>query len=165
MTQKKIFDNRRKAKTKEVQPGDQILIKQTKSTIKPPYDPKPYTVVKVDGNRIDAKRNETSRQRDKNSIKVVKKRPAHLIPTWERGQFKPDVTDYTDLDIEGCWQNISENVKPQEFSESITNEATISKAVQENDVPLPESEAPEAQSVIYQDEEDPTTTMTGDEER
>jgi len=162
-----MFDDRRRLKIKEVQPGDQILIKQTKSTIKPPYDPKPYTVVKVDGNRIDAKRNETTRQRDKNSVKVVKKRPTYLIPTWERGQFKPDVTDYTDLDIEGCWQNISESVKPQEYSDGLNDEVTIDEAVQENkasDVPLSESEASEAQSVIVQDEGNPDATTIEDEE-
>ena len=44
LTQKKHFERRRKATDKEVKIGDQNLVKQTKSTTKPPFDPKPYTV-------------------------------------------------------------------------------------------------------------------------
>ena len=166
LTQKKMFDDRRRAKIKEVQPGDQVLIKQTKSTVKPPYDPKPYTVVQVDGNRIEAKRNGITRQRDKNSVKVVKKRPTHLVPTWERGQFKPDITDYTELDIEGCWPNMSEGASPQELNEepaavSIIEPIPVSEY---SDGVLPDIEALDIHPFNDHDDESSAEAMTADEE-
>ena len=103
LAQKKHFDKGRRAHPKEVKPGDQILIKQQKSTTKPPFDPRPFTVVGVHGNQIDAQRGATFRRRDKNSVKVLKKRPDHLIPSWERSQQGIEFTDYNDLDIEGSW--------------------------------------------------------------
>ena len=33
---KRVFDRRRKAQEKEIQPGDKVLIKQDKTTIDPP---------------------------------------------------------------------------------------------------------------------------------
>ena len=166
LTQKKMFDDRRRAKVKEVQPGDQVLIKQTKSTVKPPYDPKPYTVVQVDGNRIDAKRNGITRQRDKNSVKVVKKRPTHLVPTWERGQFKPDITDYTELDIEGCWPNMSEVASPQELNEEPAAVSIIEPIPDSeySDGVLPDIEALGFHPVNDHDDEDSAEAMTADEE-
>ena len=47
LRQKQYADHRRRAKTKEVCPGDQVLIKQRKTTTKPPFDPLPYNVTKV----------------------------------------------------------------------------------------------------------------------
>jgi len=45
---------KRRAKTTSFVAGDHILIKQQKTTIKPPFDPKPYTVAKVKGTQITA---------------------------------------------------------------------------------------------------------------
>ena len=42
-------DFKRRATTKTMVPGGCILIKQQKTTTKPPFDPKPYTVTKVKG--------------------------------------------------------------------------------------------------------------------
>ena len=107
LAQKKHFDQRRNATNKDVKVGDQILIKQDKSTTKPPFDPKPYTVVQVEGNRINAQRDGKSRQRDKNAVKVVKKRPRHLVPSWEQ-EFRGTITNYDDLEIEADWSTASE---------------------------------------------------------
>ena len=104
LIQKQYFDRRRNATEKAVNPGDKILVKQNKSTTKSPYDPKPYKVVQVEGNQVDAVRDNKFRRRDKNSIKVVKPRPEHLIPSWERhAQDKGTYSEYGDFEIEGRW--------------------------------------------------------------
>ena len=41
LQQKYYFGKRRRVQNKEVSIGDQVLIRQKKSTIKPPFDPKP----------------------------------------------------------------------------------------------------------------------------
>ena len=55
--------------------GDQVLFKQTKSSIKPPYDPKPYTIVGLKGTRVTGRRGEKEKVRIKVKVKVVKQRP------------------------------------------------------------------------------------------
>ena len=42
--QKKHFDKKHKAKPKNIKVGDKVLVKQQKTTIKPPYNPEPFTV-------------------------------------------------------------------------------------------------------------------------
>ena len=54
MKQKEHFDRRRNAKVKDIKVGDQVLVKQKKSTTKPPFSPKPLTVTEVVGNRVTA---------------------------------------------------------------------------------------------------------------
>ena len=84
LLQKKNFDRRHRTTTKEVKIGDQILIKQDKSTTQPPYDPDPLHVTKVSGNRVTATDGKKIRTRDKNQVKVLPKRPDHLKPSWDR---------------------------------------------------------------------------------
>lgn len=38
---------KRRAFTRTTCPGDKVLIKQQKTGIKPPFDPKPYIVIQV----------------------------------------------------------------------------------------------------------------------
>ena len=45
--QKKYFDRRYHAKAKVINPGDQVLLKQRKTTTKPPYNPNPFIVTGV----------------------------------------------------------------------------------------------------------------------
>ena len=59
-------------------PGDNVLLKQKKSSTNPPYNPKPYKVIKVDGNRATINDGERERVRDKNKLKFVPERPAYL---------------------------------------------------------------------------------------
>ena len=103
MIQKKNFDKGRRVQQKVVKTGDKILVKQQKSTTKPPFDPKPYTVVHVDGNQIEAERDGKFRRRDKNSVKILKKRPQYLIPSWDRTRHAIKPTHYEEQDIEGSW--------------------------------------------------------------
>ena len=84
LDQKEHFDKRHRATKKEVAIGDKALVKQKKSTIKPPYDPNPYKVDGLDGNRVKLTRGDgATRVRDKNQLKILKKRPNSLVPSWE----------------------------------------------------------------------------------
>ena len=103
MEQKKQFDRRRRAKPKDIKVGDLILIKQQKSTTKPPFDPAPYTVDHISGNRVTASRNGEVKVRDKNHIKKVKNRPEYVRPSWEqKRQTLP--TLYEEQDIDCFWR-------------------------------------------------------------
>ena len=76
MKQKEAFDRRHHAQPKEISPGDQVLLKQEKTTTKPPYNPDPFTVEKVEGNRLTLNKGEQRRVRDKNKVKRIPQRPA-----------------------------------------------------------------------------------------
>ena len=60
------------------------MIKQEKSTTKPPFNPDPFKVTSVVGNRITAANRDKRVVRDKNQVKVVHQRPDALEPSWER---------------------------------------------------------------------------------
>ena len=83
LKQKAYFDQHKRATHKEVRVGDKILIRQQMTTIKPSFDPRPYEVTKVKGNRITSRRHRHQRVRDKNHIKVVKNRAHDLKPSWD----------------------------------------------------------------------------------
>ena len=74
------LDKRRRGKEIEYRIGDQVMIKQKKTTIKPPFDPKPYTVTEVEGMQVTAERGNKIRVRNKAKWKLVKERPARLQP-------------------------------------------------------------------------------------
>ena len=52
--------------------GDRVLIKQKKTSIKLPFDPKPYTITEVKGTQVTARRGEQERKRNKVKMKVGK---------------------------------------------------------------------------------------------
>ena len=54
---KKVFDKRKRAQVNVILPGDNVLIKQQKTTVDPPFDPKPYKVTKVKNTQMTAERN------------------------------------------------------------------------------------------------------------
>ena len=104
MSQKKYFDKRHRATKKEIKVGDKALIKQIKSTTKPPYDPHPFVVHGIDGNKITMSREDgATRVRDKNQVKILKDRPESLIPSWESSE--PICADYNSFDIESKFDN------------------------------------------------------------
>ena len=55
---KEYKDRRMKAKEKEVRIGDEVLIKQKKTSIKPPFDPKPFQVKSVSKSRVNLERDD-----------------------------------------------------------------------------------------------------------
>ena len=73
-----------------------------KSTVKPPFNPNPLTVIETTGNRIIAQLpgGGPTRVRDKNQFKEITKRPKALQPSWENGNYRP-TNDPTGYDIEG----------------------------------------------------------------
>ena len=74
------LDKRRRARDIEYKEGDRVLIKQKKTTTKPPFDPKPYTITKVEGMQVTAERGDKIRVRNKAKWKLVKERPSRLQP-------------------------------------------------------------------------------------
>ena len=100
LQQKANFDKHHRVKEKHIGVGDKVLIKQTKTTTKPPFDPSPYNVTQVKGNRITAQRHDKKRVRDKNHVKLLKDRPNYLKPSWDKTTSN-NSTSYADFDIEG----------------------------------------------------------------
>ena len=113
--QKKYFDKGHRATQKTVKPGDKILVQQKKTTTSPPFDPKPYSVTAVKGNRVTSERNGQTRVRSKNHIKVVPERPLHLIPkkNVRQQQSNPTAYDY-DTDISHIIGNVSTSETEQQ---------------------------------------------------
>ena len=75
---KEMVDKKKRAVLKKICPGDRVLIKQQKSTTKPPYDPEAYTVTGVKAAQVTAERGSKRRVRDMSRVKLLKLRPAHL---------------------------------------------------------------------------------------
>ena len=57
---KEYHDKKRDAKTTVIKVGDQVLVKQKKTIVKPFYDSKPYWVISVKGTMVTAARNNKS---------------------------------------------------------------------------------------------------------
>ena len=76
LLQKKYFDRKHRAKPKVLHPGDQVLLKQTKTTTKPPFNPAPFIVTEVEGNQVTITDGDIVKKRDKNKLKVLPKRKA-----------------------------------------------------------------------------------------
>ena len=89
-----------KPKKKHVEIGDKILIRPTKTTTKPPFDPLPYNVTQVNGNRITAGCHNKKRVCDKNHVKLLKDRPNYLKLSWDKTTSTCS-THYGDFDIKG----------------------------------------------------------------
>ena len=50
------FDKKNKTKVKQIKVGDKVLVKQNKTVLNPPFDPKPYEVDEVKNTRVSLKR-------------------------------------------------------------------------------------------------------------
>ena len=125
MSQKHYFDKGHRAREKVVKLGDHVLVKQNKTTTKPPYNPNPYTVADVHGNQLVLTREDGScKIRDKNQVRVLKDHPANLTPSWEC-KSRPPVSNYMDFEIESDLHlNVSHNNSSHdEIAEHSENEA------------------------------------------
>ena len=87
------LDKRRRARDIEYKEGDRVLIKQKKTTVKPPFDPKPYTITKVEGMQVTAERGDKIRVRNKAKWKLVKERPSRLQPVPRDSQEEDSDSD------------------------------------------------------------------------
>ena len=77
-----------------------VLLKQQKSSIKPPFDPEPYTVTEVKGTQVTARRGGKERKRNKVKMKVVKERPVHLQLRASMGMEEEEEDTDSELDIQ-----------------------------------------------------------------
>ena len=75
---KRRFDLDKHVKEIKFAVGDEVLMKQTKSSVKPPYDPNPYKVIKVQGTQITGAREGKEKKRNTRKVKMVPERPIHL---------------------------------------------------------------------------------------
>ena len=103
---KEQHDRRTKAKEQVVQSGDRALIKQRKTTVKPPWDPQPFTVDKVSKRRLHLVREDGSkRKRDLGDVKVIKKRQEKKRMARTRREVEGDL-DFDMEKINNHWNNI-----------------------------------------------------------
>ena len=86
--QKSYADEKRRAKVKDIKAGDQILLQQKKTSVRPPWDPQPYTVVDVQGSKVQATRGDDVKFRAKNNVKKLKPRPEKL--KLKKGELRAD---------------------------------------------------------------------------
>ena len=106
--ERKVYrDKKKRAKDVVIKPGNKVLIAQKKTTIKPPYNPDPMTVVEVKGPRITAIRGDKIRVRNKAKFKLIQERPDHLKPLSLRGRSVPICQARQDSDSEDDWLDIS----------------------------------------------------------
>ena len=119
---------------KKIQPVDKILIKQHKSTTKPPFDPNPYEVTSIKGSQIKAIRDNAIRIRDKIHVKLLKGRPINLTPTWQQQNLISSATRYEDFDIE--FQLPTESNQATTTLSASSNQISV-QAVVENNTPAP----------------------------
>ena len=59
-----LFNRRKQAQPTSIQIGDLVLLRQKKTSTKPPFDPKPFTVIGKKGSMITARRGTLIRTRD-----------------------------------------------------------------------------------------------------
>ena len=78
---KTYADRHRRAKHRHFQVGDKVLVKQRKTTVKPPFDPDYYIVTEVRSTKITGERRGKIKTRNAEKWKLYKERPAHLSIT------------------------------------------------------------------------------------
>ena len=76
--QRKGVRDSRRAQERIVKPEDEVMVQQKKTSIQPPFDPKPYKVTEVKGSQVTATRGNKTRIRNMSKLKVVKERPDKL---------------------------------------------------------------------------------------
>ena len=116
---KRRFDKTKHAKDERIVKGDKVLVKQQKTTIKPPYDPKPYLVTEVVGTQITATRAGKETRRNKAKIKGVKDRPVHLQRLAKEGTHQEywDSDDDFDIQLESTEQVQEEQIQREQMQE------------------------------------------------
>ena len=90
--QKNYADKHRRARVVEHKVGDKVLLRQTKTTVKPPYDPEAYVVEQVRGAEITARRGKKTVTRNVQKWKGIKERPKYLQQR-SRGTSTQDNSD------------------------------------------------------------------------
>ena len=87
------------------------MVQQKKSTIKTPWDPRPYTVTQVKGSQVEVKRGEDVKRRALNLIKKIKfRKEGENQETKNRDDEDPDI----DITIEEVRRRIREEKEAAE---------------------------------------------------
>ena len=119
--QKFYKDQKSNVKHHNICVGDQVLLKQKSTKMKPPYDPYPYKVTEIHGHQITAIRDHTEKTRDSSRWKKV----TTTIPndySEERSNGTDNYEDYiidlstAEYDIEDQ-DAINDNLEPNQHSE------------------------------------------------
>ena len=97
--QKKYADEKRKAKEKDIKEGDKVIIKRKKTTINSPWDPAPYQVKEVHGDKLKLERGGEKKERAKGRVKVVPERPKMFEARRNRETAEED-DDEAELNME-----------------------------------------------------------------
>ena len=115
---KQVFDKKHKVREQSIQPGDQVLIKQQKTTIKPPFDPAPYDVTEVKGSQVTARRGDKMRIRNRAKVKLLRRRPEHLVPDRSKLEMQfgeqEEEEDYTFINLSGAGNKVPPAIQPQQ---------------------------------------------------
>ena len=109
LLQRALSDKTQRSKLKMINEGDNVLIKLNKSTTRPPFDPKPFHVVKVKDSQLTMKCENQTRIRNKGHIRLIKERPLHLTPTWQQKALV-HISNYEDFDVDVNWTKVSGQV-------------------------------------------------------
>ena len=75
---KNYTDKHRRARDVEHKVEDKVLLRQTKTTVNPPYDPETYVVEQVRGAEKTARRGKSRVTRNVKKWKGIKERPKYL---------------------------------------------------------------------------------------
>ena len=140
LVRKEKLDKRKTAREKEVKVGDRVLLSQRKSTIKPPYDPKPYEVVEMKGTQVVAERGSKRRIRNLGKVKVLTERPEYLKlrehKTVNEGDRDDDEEDWLDMvNIRPRTEEVQEEIE-EVIQEEQQQEENIRQEVEKPDSPV-----------------------------
>ena len=121
---KEVFDKKKKTKSIEAEEGSKVLIKQKSTTVKPPYDPEPYEVVKRKGDQVTIERGERRLKRHLNEVKILKERKRQPKKQEEEkqedsGSEMSDIEVDQDEEVEVHQEEVHENTREEETDSSI----------------------------------------------
>ena len=111
LQRKEVYDKKNRTREQEIKPGDRVLVKQQKTSTKPPFDPKPYQVKEVKGTQITVIRGKQQKVRSKEKVKLLRDRSKHLqggsTDFYNQEEMREEFEEEDDWDI-----NLQD--KPQE---------------------------------------------------
>ena len=67
--QKEYYDARRATRPNDIEVGDRVIMKQTRTKERPPQDPEPYRLVEKHGSQLRLERNGRFKNRDTDKVK------------------------------------------------------------------------------------------------
>ena len=112
------FDKAKHVREQEVVVGNKVLLKQQKSSIKPPFDPEPYTVTEVKGTQVTGRGGGKERKWNKVKMKVGKGRPVHLQLRASMGMEDEEEDTDSELDIQLAPAQAEQGQEPVQAEEA-----------------------------------------------